>query len=148
MKNKTKIALVLLVAYFATTNVTAQQNVTYSCNFTNIVATKWNNGEWNNAKFVPRTNSFLIKIENGNVDVKSVAEHLGGWGGMDVTCSYIDSIDNDAKHYRCMQKVVSSKMLIFNPTTKNGALVTPDGALYPDAWKLKDDVGIEFFKCK
>ena len=148
MKYKTKIALILLVTYFATTNVTAQQNITYSCNFTSIVATKWNNGEWNNAKFVPRTTSFLIKIENGNVDVKSVAEHLGGWGGVDVACSYIDSINNDSKHYRCMQKVVSSKMLIFNPTTLNGALVTPDGALYPDSWKLKDDVGIEFFKCK
>ena len=67
MKNKTKIALVLLVAYFATSNVTAQQNVTYSCNFTNIIATKWNNGEWNNAKFVPRINPFLIKIENTSV---------------------------------------------------------------------------------
>jgi hypothetical protein len=148
MKFKTKLALGFFAMYLAITNVAAQQNNTFSCNFTSVVATKWSNGEWNNARFVPRTNQFLIKIENGNVDVKSIAEHLGGWGGVDVACAYIDSIDNESRHYRCMQKVVSSKMLIFNPTSKNGALITPDGALYADSWKLKDDVGIEFFKCK
>lgn len=126
----------------------AQQNITYSCNFTNIVATRWINGEWVNSKFLPRTNQFLIKIENDNVDVRSIAEHLGGWGGMDVTCSYIDSMDNESKHYRCMQKSVSSKLFVFNPTSKNGALVSPDGAWFPDNWKSKDDVGIEFFKCR
>ena len=145
MQIKLKLALTLVLASYV--HAHAQQTIAYTCDFTNTIGAKWVNGAWVDAKFYPRK-SFSLKLENGSVDVKSIAELLGGWGGINTACTYIDSVGSDTKHFRCVQTSVSSKMLIFNPASKNGALVSPDGALVPDTWKTKDDIGLEVFKCK
>ena len=145
MQIKLKLALTLVLASYV--HAHAQQTIAYTCDFTNTIGAKWVNGAWVDANFYPRK-SFSLKLENGSVDVKSIAELFGGWGGVTVSCSTVKSIDGESMNIRCTQNEVSSKMLIFNTTSKNGALVSIDGVVLPDTWKGKDDIGLEVFKCK
>lgn len=141
-----KILMLFLMVVAGLPNGFAQQSK-FTCSFTNAAGMRWANGAWRTTSFQVDAKTFNINVEGGNIDIKSVAQHFGGWGGMNASCSPIDSINSESRHIRCVMTAVSSKMLIFNPATKKGMLVTPDGVLLPDEWSRKDDIGIEAFKC-
>lgn len=122
------------------------QEINYTCTFTNAIGGKWNNGSWNSTAFAPKTKMFVIKTDSMKLDVRSIGELLGGWGGIDASCVFTGGNDASFAHYRCTMNH-SSKTFIFNPISKNGALISADGALIPDNFVRKDDIGIETFKC-
>jgi len=137
--------IIKLAIALAVVSVNAQE-MNYTCTFTSAVGSKWSKDTWNSTSFAPQTKMFVIKTINGNIDVKSVAEYLGGWGGKDASCNYVSNNNANYAYHKCTM-LNSSRTFMFNSNTKNGALVNLDGVMTPDTYARKDDIGIEVFKC-
>jgi len=137
----------VITCSFSMTVLLANCQDVFHCKFTNTVGLSWVNQNWNPRVFQNDAKGFEISINNGTIDIKSITNQFDGWGNVNTSCVHIASQDKLLDHHRCTYIERFSKLLVFNQYSMTGAIASVDGALIPNDFKTKDDVGLQIFNC-